>query len=139
MDRLSDGESEHEEYNYNEDGGKSNDSDSSESDEGPLLDWGDVVHYARPDVCQDEISTICYSLSNYSSDSGHHGFLFPNNNINRLPSSVSSSNGTIEQFIGQFTCRVCEQAPTTAVAHVIWSNFYTFEESRFHINGDGLV
>ena len=37
MDRLSDGESEHEEYNYNEDGGKSNDSDSSESDEGPLL------------------------------------------------------------------------------------------------------
>ena len=101
---------------------------------GPLVDWEDVVH-VQPDISQDDISTICYS-SVVTGDSGNQGLLFQHAHLDDI-SSVASSHGTVQEFIDSWTCSMCSVPPSSSVAQVIWSNFVTFRECRFHINGNG--
>jgi hypothetical protein len=106
---------------------------------GPIVDWGEVIATIQGQgnghIDPDDMSTIAYSMHD-ANDSGQYGLLFAHDE-HQLPSSVNSSHGTVEEFISENTCRICQLHPTTAVAHVIWSNWHTFRECRFHINGEG--
>ena len=139
MDNNSDGVSGYSTDNSSNASDGEKDSVYYDSDAGPIIDWDGIVHHPLPSdpVCQDDISTICYSLNN--SDSGHDGLLFDNGNL-AYTRSVESSHGTIAEFIAGFKCAApaCNDGPpSVAVAEVIWSNFTTFRECRFHINGIG--
>ena len=100
-----------------------------------FIDNWDFVHHAKPDVCEDGISTVAFN--NYdSAESGCQGTMTLN--LNSLPSlSIASSHGTVEEFIQSFTCVICHNPPSSQIADIIWSNRTTFRECRMHINGDG--
>ena len=109
------------------DGSDSHESEN-EDQEGPMVDWGQPGQLA-PRLNTDDEETITYSL-HYNDDSGHEGLIVPSSQ-----GSVASSHGTMDEFIRDRTCRICQIPPTLQVAHVIWSNWVTFRQCRFTING----
>ena len=56
---------------FEEDGDENNEDENSAAIF--IYNW-DFVHHARPDLCEDEISTVVFS-DNDSCDSGHHVLL----------------------------------------------------------------
>ncbi len=118
MDKFSDNEEEIQENNVN-------DYEDNIDDEnlGPMIDWDEVLGSVNVDTCEDDISTVCFSINDSMDSAYQHQWAYEYDGQSNGTDHLSDSTSHVEAFCYEHRCQACGSMPNSGVAEVLCNNW----------------